>query len=409
VRGVVFAAVALLLASGSVVWGSWQIETVDSGQYVDAPSLAVDSSGTPHMSYRGEGTYSSGGAQPTYAFREEDGSWHIETIPGMSYCNSNSAIAIDSHDRPHVVSSTSVDWYYGTLTDTGWATQKVYQGGWNGSNCGLDMVADSNDDLHVSFTAWTPANSTGTNRVGYAFRDDGAAFSLHHDLEPNGIIGAESFVALDKNGNPAIAYKKYNSGTSSDSIRLARWNGSSWDYTTVATAATPSGMAFDAAGNLHMAYRGNYPTFGSYGDLYYARYDDLSHLWTTSLVDDTWKSSGFYAGIGLDGSGIPQIAYSAYDGSKWALRYAKASDALALSWDTETIEYGENAVLNTELVMDADFRPHIAYSGAVSGSDYVLKYATWGGSSPPVPELPPALLAAGLPMLGLCLRRFRRR
>ena len=80
---------------------SWTVQTVDDSYRVGKhTSIALDSSGYPHISYS---KYSDNRALK-YA-RWDGSAWQIETVDGSSIDNDagcNNAIALDSNDRPHI-------------------------------------------------------------------------------------------------------------------------------------------------------------------------------------------------------------------------------------------------------------------------------------------------------------------
>jgi len=75
--------------------GSWHIETVDSAGYVGwYTSIALDSSGHPHISYL------SIPGDLKYAYY--DGTWHIETVDKTGNVGLHTSIALDSSGHPHI-------------------------------------------------------------------------------------------------------------------------------------------------------------------------------------------------------------------------------------------------------------------------------------------------------------------
>jgi len=75
----------------------WTIEIVDTGEDVGADySLALDSSGYPHISYYGNTSY-----DLKYA-RWNGSTWNIETVDSSEYAGSHSSLALDSSGYPHI-------------------------------------------------------------------------------------------------------------------------------------------------------------------------------------------------------------------------------------------------------------------------------------------------------------------
>ena len=94
VIGLVFATWQI---SSSFAWGGWIIQTVDSegvvGHYT---SIALDSSGHPHISYQDYGN-----EDLKYA-RWDGKSWIIQTVDSEGDVGESTSIALDSSDYPHI-------------------------------------------------------------------------------------------------------------------------------------------------------------------------------------------------------------------------------------------------------------------------------------------------------------------
>jgi hypothetical protein len=78
--------------------GGWHIEVVDSegliGRYT---SLAVDASGRPHIGYQDYGN-----ADLKYAYRTNAG-WHVMTVDSVGMAGVATSIALDEAGLPHIV------------------------------------------------------------------------------------------------------------------------------------------------------------------------------------------------------------------------------------------------------------------------------------------------------------------
>ena len=76
---------------------SWRIETVDSiGIYGGYTSLALDSSGNPHISYHDDTN-----DDLKYAYKDASG-WHIETVDSAGDVGYYTSIALDPNGNPHI-------------------------------------------------------------------------------------------------------------------------------------------------------------------------------------------------------------------------------------------------------------------------------------------------------------------
>jgi hypothetical protein len=126
-------------------------------------------------------------------------------------------------------------------------------------------------------------------------------------LISNNVIGP-SYIALDSNNYPHIAYTEweppvnsdYVSRNGRDDVIYASWNGAKWINQTVASDAAVYDLALDSLGNAHILYK----TLDGTEDLMYAYW--TGHNWSTQTVDHQASSGGSLA---IDSSGNPHIAY----------------------------------------------------------------------------------------------------
>lgn len=170
----------------------WQTECVDCPPaYVNKGlrSLALDSSGNPHMTYGGfDGLY--------YAFHDGT-SWHIETL------NENRSekpeIVIDSSDEVHIVYNTGHPDYtlkYVTNASGSWVTQSV-----NGENgIFFSMALDSSDKVHISYSS----NSVGI--LKYVTNASGSWVAETVDTNQS----LTTSIAIDSSGKVHISYYRGN-------------------------------------------------------------------------------------------------------------------------------------------------------------------------------------------------------
>ena len=103
----------------------WEVEIVDcAGDVSGTTSLALDSSGNPHISFRST-FYPS---HLEYAFW--NGSyWEVETVDPTIYSGSRSSLALDSSSNPHIC---YFSYYLGTAQGSlkyAWKTETSIEGG----------------------------------------------------------------------------------------------------------------------------------------------------------------------------------------------------------------------------------------------------------------------------------------
>jgi hypothetical protein len=334
---------------------TWENETVDTtgsvGQY---PSMDLDSSGTPHITYASDTEDSL-----KYATRNNDGTWNIETITQTGSAV-HSSLAIDSAGNPHVsfYNSTSQDLIY---------ANKSGSGPWN------FFVLDSTGD-----------------------------------------VGLQSSLTLDNDGYPVISY----SDSTNSALKLARWSGFAWTLETINTNVgsgisssididywnNPNVCYFNAqAGRLQIATPGvpwniqNVPvTYGptvDYSDnsivctgiedvhvscyesvsgvLMYLRKPALSTWTSPEIVDNGY--AGASNSLKLDSAGNPYISY--FDDTSDYLKIAHKVNGI---WVNETVDSTAGAGYQTSLGLNAAGSPSIAYYNVGS---FDLKYAYLGSSS----------------------------
>jgi subtilisin family serine protease len=171
-------------------------------------------------------------------------------------------------------------------------------------------------------------------------------------------------MAFDSSDNPAIGYGI------GDEIKLARWNGASWDYETVETGTDNAGvdLAFDPNdGNPSLSW--------GWGKLKFARYDGSS--WEVTILEKKGAKNDVTSLV-YNPSGNPSIAYRT-TGRNGGLKLATYN---GVSWDIEVVDSGAAARYNS-LAYDSNGYAAIAYSDDADGDNSLdtLKYAHYNGAS----------------------------
>jgi hypothetical protein len=341
-------------------WSTQTVEQLDG--YAPYNSLALDHQGRPRIVYEGL----------TYA--EWDGTTWVKTGIGGSEAWYPS-LAIDSQDNPHV---TYLIFYLGSSrTDPGdLGYLKRIGGAWSGgtvSEYGLGWYPSlAFDGAGVPYTSFFYSYGCGPGYVGLDALGHGGEGEIE-SLGPACGIGDTS-LAFDAAGQPHMAY--YDEGRGR--VRYAVWTGTAWNVQMVDAAVghiedpaakIPPGLGhmratlslkLDAAGNPHLSYY-DY----THAVLRYAHWDGAN--WLTETVDAAGKV-GKYNSLALDSHGQPHIAYS--EETHGDLRYARRAGA---SWLLETVDAAGWTGLHTSFALDSQDRPHISYYERVRGE---LRYAT---------------------------------
>jgi hypothetical protein len=172
------------------------VETVDSsGDAGKFTSIALDSSGNPHISYVDYTVWNSYDLK--YAYLSGD-TWYISTLDSASHVKTNTSIALDSHDNPHVsyFDEDSDDLKYTYYDGDSWNTETVDSTDDVGRNSSIEL--DSSDRPRISYFDNT------NNAMKYA-RHDGTTWNIESaDSAGNTVL--QTSLALDSHENPHVAY-----------------------------------------------------------------------------------------------------------------------------------------------------------------------------------------------------------
>ena len=271
----------------------WSIETVDStgGNTGFYTSLALDSSGYPHISY-----YYYDNTTLRYAY-QDGGGWHISTVDSAGDVGWFTSLALDTSGYPHIsyLDGTNGDLKYAYQDGSGWHTVTVDSTGNVGPYTSLAL--DSSDYPHISYL-------DATNRdLKYAYKDSAGWHNI--TVDSIGLVGWYTSLALDTSGYPRISYLDY----TNEDLKYAYKDGSGWHTVTVdSTGGMYTSLALDSSGYPHISYYVN-------GDLKYAYKDSAG--WHTSTVDSA-GDVGWYTSLALDTSGYPHISYYGNGDLKYA-------------------------------------------------------------------------------------------
>ena len=343
----------LILGFSQASIAGWRTVTVDSGGDVGLnPSIALDSSGRPHISY-----YDSTNSSLKYA-KWNGSAWEIETIDSVGQVGEYNALALDASGNPHISycdRTASGILKYAKWNGSAWGIETVDATGNVGYNTSIAIDAGGNP--HISYI------DSSNQDLKYA-KWNGSAWVIQ-TLDLFATTGNTS-IAIDASGHPHITYQ-YIEGN----VKYVEWNGATWDSIQIVDPAGGVGaMVLDPSGKPNISYVG----YGT-GYLKYAKWTGVA--WSTQTV----ISSGTYSSIALDSSGYPHISYNQSLGKD--LMYASWTGA---SWAIQTIDSTGDINWGTSLKMDATDSPHIAY---LDLTNWNLKYADinkaplleWSGES----------------------------
>jgi len=316
----------------------WLITDVDTSGSVSGPcSIAVDSSGNPHISYYGGTT-----DQLKYArWIDTIPGWSVETVDSDSSgrVGRDSSLALDSSGNPHISYCNWTDLKYAVWTGSTWSIETIESVGQRGV---LSSIAlDSNDDPHISYLDW--ANGV----LKYAVWT-GSTWSIETVDSANNDMGCS--LALDSFDNPHISY--FN-GTNGD-LKYAMWTGSTWSIETVTLAGshweTSSSLALDSFDNPHISYHNS--TNDGYPVLRYA-------MWTGSTWSiETIDANATEPSLALDSNNNPHISYRDWTPLMPTLKYAGWTGS---AWSIETVDEMGCGWQESSIAVDSNNNPHISY------------------------------------------------
>jgi hypothetical protein len=315
------------------VGGVWSTHTVDatasSGQ---SPSIALDSSGNPRIAYlRVE-------EMPLnlilmYA-EDNGGGWSYTTFDLADDIGLWPSLALDSSDDPHIshYDLTNRDLIYQYWDGIGWTIERVDTTGWVGGNSSLAL--DSLGRPHISYYDLTNQD------LKYAAKIGGVWMVERVDSLLQG--GSSSSLALDSSDTPHIGYYAAAVG----GLLYAVKTGGNWQIDPVdlsGDAGINVSLILDSSDRPHMSYHE-----GNDDDLLYAT-GGIGSWMVVKL--DSLNEVGFDSSIQLDANGLPRISY--YDFTVKNLLFTEAVHPLRVPDHFATIQQAINAACAGDSILVA--------------------------------------------------------
>jgi len=300
--------------------GSTTTEAVDTvGNVGLYTSIALDGQGNPHISY-----IDATNNNLKYAYYNGT-SWTLETIGGA--VQAATSIEVDASGAAHIAYCGSSYLKYAVQVSTGWWIENITPGNFDGTPNGASLVLDRNGNPHISYTGqW--ANDW---RVHYIYKKDGnwtfkgdndqiaEADAGEGDGSSPAHYGKPTSLALDKNGNPHIAYIYLESGVRQ--LRYIKWTGTQWSTQTI--AGIPSGFEYEISPSIALDGLGE-PLISYYsGKMDVADYNGTSWNIYTIDSDPYGGDYGRYSALKLY-SGTANLSYQYIESgfSNSSLKYA---------------------------------------------------------------------------------------
>jgi hypothetical protein len=224
---------------------SWIIQVVDAAHDVGMPSsIALDKTGNPHISYFDL-------AKGDLKYAKWNGSaWDIQTVDSSGYVGSDNSIALDSLGRPHISYRAGEPGYsflkYAYWNSSSWDIGTVESGDVVSDT---SIALDSQDSPHISYY------DLSSGHLKYVEKS-GSGWSIQ-TVDSNGKVGAYDSLALDSNDNPHINYCDMTDGLFNYVLKYAQKVGSSWETQTVDAGGDVgkyTSLAIDSQNNPHISY-----------------------------------------------------------------------------------------------------------------------------------------------------------
>lgn len=172
-------------------------------------------------------------------------------------------------------------------------------------------------------------------------------FTLDTSVRMEVSIGGNRVSQAIVNGNPAVAYREYNSGD----LRFCRAtnaNGTSWGAPVVVASTGSPGLFCGLGvvnGNPAIAYWDS-----ANGDLCYVRANDANGTsWGTPLTVDAEGNSGLSVRSMIIVNGNPAVCYGSDTGTAREVRYIRATDANGTAWGSPVVLDSNTASSDTPL------------------------------------------------------------
>ena len=330
----------------------WSIETIDSTEDVGYDtSLALDTNGYPHISYR---DWTNGDVK--YAYQDASG-WHISIIDSIGYVGYHTSLALDSNDYPHISyhDETNGDLKYVYQDADGWHISIIDSTNYVGAFTSLAL--DNNDYSHISYHDMTNGD------LKYVYQDaSGWHISIVDSTED---VGWYTSISLDSNDSPHISYHDM---TNND-LKYAYQDASGWHISiidSIGYVGEYTSLALDSNDYPHISY---FKRDDCKGDLKYA-YQDSSGWHNMTVDGNNYSDIGYCSSLALDSNDYPHISYldwkNHHDGD---LKYAYQDSS---GWHTSIVDSSWDVGFHTSIALKNHSYPHISYYDFANGN---LKYA----------------------------------
>jgi PKD repeat protein len=349
--------------------GSWILETIADSALPAynggrGTSIVLDSLGYVHISYNLPDAETSSAVHPAYA-TNKSGSWTWEVIDSdKNYVDDFApSMAIDSSDFVHMSYGKTPDHsglyalMHASNTGGQWQIETAYDPGVYLTYISVTSIGiDSSDGIHIAFRFGEAVN--------YVTKPSGLWWSSPNSVDQTitGCAGCAVSLALDSSNRVHLSYQGRSEDFRYNWLKYATHSGYWISEEVVSDEAVgkQADMATDTSGNSHIIYCAN---------------DNLKHAtnasgqWISEVVDPEvppWSSNydSEVAAIALDSSGNVHIGYV----GSGMLKHAHNTGG---NWTVETID-NPGSCGSVDILVDAFGFVHLSYNDLTNG---VVKYA----------------------------------
>jgi len=329
---------------------SWTITSITNREILGLdrldPSIALDSTDKPHVSYYENVSIGPGQwiGELRYA-TNSSGSWVTDTLDSPGYQGVSTSIALDSTDNVHISFNAWPDGglKYTTNASGIWLTETIDT---IINATGSSIAVDSADDVHISHN--------GNGVLKYMTNASGVWAS--QDVYSNNVLGnGSTSIALDSTDNVHIIFGDFPNGD----LKYFTNSSGSWVANSIDSIGglAYGSIAVDTEHKVHISYYDS-----TSGDLKYAT--NASGVWVTNLVDSE-GDVGRFTSIAVDSANNVYVSY--YDSSNESIKYTTNFSG---AWERYIIDNASGIEGYTSIAVDSADKIHIIYQ-----HDTSLKYA----------------------------------
>jgi hypothetical protein len=289
----------------------WATSVVDanpglSGPSLGGPSIALDASNRPHISYYHHGA---SGSYIVYA-RWTGENWDSQRVDDADFVGPATSLAVDTTNKPHIAFyDRALDQIrYAEWTGSAWQIQIVAAG--VGAGTELSLALDTAGNAHIVYWEHHPPSFW----LQYAVRaTDGWRYVTVDKSDRSSVAPS---LALDTSGNPHVSYAAYANASGSYAPLYARRTDGTWYLVSIGAHTQEiraTSLALDSIGNPHVGYD---RTLDGRQTVMYSRLVGAS--WSQEALD---PDAAWGISLALDRLDRPHIAYEG--GPDYGLRFTE--------------------------------------------------------------------------------------